>query len=86
MRVAESDIFQTISDLNHEVNRLAPAANLSDPKSMLHPVSSMKGAASDATGPSVSAFLKHFKSLLEDEKTLYATYMRYEQSYMTFWQ
>jgi hypothetical protein len=86
MRIAESDIFQTISDLNHEVHRLAAVANLGDPKSMLHPVSSMKGATSDLTGPTVDAFLKHFKTLLDDQTTLYAPYMRYEQSYMTFWQ
>ena len=86
MRNAESDIFDTISDLNQEVQRLAPVTNLSDPKTMLHPISSMKGATADATGPTVSAFLKHFKSLLTNQMTLYAPYMRYEQSYMTFWQ
>jgi hypothetical protein len=86
MRNAESDIFDTISDLNHEVERLAAVANLSDPKTMLHPISSMKGATSDQTGPTVSEFLKHFKSLLTDQMTLYAPYMRYQQSYMTFWQ
>ncbi len=62
MRIAESDIFQTISDLNHEVHRLAAVSNLGDPKSMLHPISSMKGATSDMTGPTVNAFLKHFKT------------------------
>lgn len=85
MRMAESDIFDTITDLNREVQRLAPAANQSDPKTMLHPISSMKGAASDATGPTVSAFLRHFKSLLTDQQTLYAPYMRYQQSYLSFW-
>jgi hypothetical protein len=86
MRLAENALFDSISDLNREIQRLAPAASQTDPKILLNPIESMKGATSDATGPLVNAFLKHLKTPLDDPLSLYSPYLRYEQSYMTLWQ
>lgn len=78
LRIAESEIFESIREMNAAVMRLAPAASTD-------PWQGMQGAASDATGPQVNAFLKHIGTLFKDPDTLYRPYTKYTQSYQTLW-
>jgi hypothetical protein len=75
LRIAEQAVFDQISDMNAAVQRLAAAAN-TDPNQ------SSTGAASDATGPQVNAFLKHIGTLLKDRDSFYNTFTKYNQSYI----
>jgi hypothetical protein len=79
LRHAESEIFESIREMNAAVQRLSPLASA-------NPWQGMKGAASDATGPEVNAFLKHIGTLLRDPDSFYRPYTRYTQSYQTLWQ
>jgi hypothetical protein len=78
MRRAEKSISVQITELNQRVQTMGNAANL-------NPWQSWHGSSADATGADVSAFLKHFLTLLKDPKTLYAPYMKYSQSYTKLW-
>jgi hypothetical protein len=82
MRRAEENIFESIADLNREINR-ANSVNLGtvgDPHSLLHPFSSSAGTSADALGPEASVFVKSFKDLLKDPHFLYSPYLRYAQT------
>jgi hypothetical protein len=78
MRRAEKSISVQIHELNQAVQTTSA-------RTSLDPLQSWHGSNADATGADIAAFLKHFRTLLTDHNTLYATYMKYSQSYTRLW-
>ncbi|QCI67688.1 hypothetical protein [Phreatobacter stygius] len=78
LKFAESEIFQSIREMEKQIKRAGMAANQD-------PFQSPIGAASDAVGASAAPFFKHVLAQLKDPKSLYATYMKYSQASTTIW-
>jgi len=73
LKFAESEIFESISEMNKQIKRTSFASGLD-------PDQESTGAASDSLGPVATKFYKDVGARLHDAKSLYATYMRYTQS------
>jgi len=71
LRFAESEIFQSIQEMNKQIKRVSVVAGLD--------FFSVSGAPSDSLGPLAGMFYKDIRTRLLDPKSLYATYMKYSQ-------
>lgn len=75
---AENAILELIAEMVQQMARVGGAT-------ALDPFQGMVGASADNLGASAGAFLKHVGTLLNDPKSLYATYLKYGQAATTMW-
>jgi len=78
MRRAEKSISVQITEINQAVQTMGNAASQGLYQNPY-------GSSADAASADVAAFIKHFRTLLTDHNTLYATYLKYSQSYTKLW-
>jgi hypothetical protein len=81
---AEDEILRTIAEVQHEIQRSAQMQNVQAPMS-LGPKTTLTTTDSAALGGPAVAFIKHFRSLLNDPQSLYNTYTRYTQASYGLW-